>query len=113
VTDYSFGDMALKLNRISNPIEILFSHVSKMFYVTQSQIEIKEGGFLISPTCHRSTPNEALAAYFERLRAGRIIYGAYTTGRKEFRFNERERVFEEVIEYEKEKGSRRADIQKS
>lgn len=87
------SSIAIKLLMVSNSVEIKFSSTTKKFYVTQPMVEMSEKGFLIGPTCHEDTPDEALRAYFNRLKNGRVVVGAYTSFRKEYVFDAEEGVF--------------------
>jgi hypothetical protein len=87
-------EMVNKMNILGKP-KMEYSEYTKKYYLTISEVEIKDGGFLTSPVEHKETKEEAITAYYNRLiNAPRIVVNAYTDNRKEYIFFE-----EDFIEY--------------
>lgn len=73
------------LNQIGKA-EIAYSNHTKKFYLN-TNFEIKENGFLISPCEHRSTIENAINATFDRLTEGKVIViNTYTPERREYKY---------------------------
>jgi hypothetical protein len=69
---------------------VRFSRHTGKWYVAAT-LEISDGCFLTGVTEHRHTPERAVAAYLERIQSvaegERVVAGAYTLARKEWRWD--------------------------
>ena len=78
----------LKKIEILGEVYIFHSDVTKMYYVSQLHVEIGNGYLLEGVAEHKSTPEEAITAYFHRLTHLKpnetIIVDACGVNRKEY-----------------------------
>lgn len=86
---YTTAQMILMIKALDPSASIVFSEYTAQWYV-EARLEIGDGTILSGGSEHRSTPDEAVAAYFEHLTSTNLdqyVVSRYRGERREWRWN--------------------------